>query len=293
MSTSPDSSPSESTYFIDAENAAEMARLTNQARLITRGTGGLLSELSAPANMRNILDVACGPGGWVLDVAQAHPGVQVVGVDISTLMIKYAHAQALTRGLENASFTVMDALKPLAFPENSFDLVNARLIAGFMLKAVWPTFIQECLRITRPGGIIRLTECEFGMGGITNSPAYEKLFDMGTRAMKSAGFSFSPDGRNVGITPVLGCLLRDAGYQNIQQKAYVLDYSAGTESHGDWYQIFMVFWKLFQPFLIKMGVTTQEEVDVLYHRALMEMQTDSFCGIWFFLTVWGQKPERD
>lgn len=285
-----DEPESKTTYFIDAENAAEMARLTIQARLLTKAMGGLLPGQSNLTTIHDVLDIACGPGEWVLDVARAYPQMQVTGIDISELMIEYAGAQALTQKLDNANFRVINVLEPLDFPDGSFDLINARLIAGFMPRITWPVFIQECLRITRPGGVIRLTECEFGMSGITNSPSCEKLFGLGTQAMKSAGLSFSPDGQNVGMTPMLGRLLRDAGCQNIRSRAHALDYSAGTEAHINWHQNLRTFLKLLQPFLIKMGVTTQEEVDVLYHRAMAEMQSDDFCGIWFLLTVWGSKP---
>ena len=151
---------------------------------------------------------------------------------------------------------------------------------------VWPKLLCECLRITRPGGVIRLTECD--VWGITNSPACEKMNAMFARAAQLAGLGFSPDGRTAGLTPVLGRLLSDAGFQNIQKKAYAIDFSAGSESHASIYQNFMVSFKLMQPFLIKMGATTQEEVDRIYYQALSDMQSDDFCGLAYFLTVWGQ-----
>lgn len=73
MSTPADSSRNESTYVIDAENAAEMARLTRQDRLITKTMGGLFTEHSDLSGGHDVLDVACGPGGWVLDVARHIP----------------------------------------------------------------------------------------------------------------------------------------------------------------------------------------------------------------------------
>ena len=57
------------TYFIDAEDAAEMARLTHQDRLLTKGMGGLFPDSFDLSEVHDILDIACGPGGWVLDVA--------------------------------------------------------------------------------------------------------------------------------------------------------------------------------------------------------------------------------
>src|SRR5438067_603028 len=156
MTTPADSSQSESTYVIDAENAAEMARLTNQSRLVTKAMGGLFPEGLDLSHIHRVLDIACGPGGWVLDVARAHPDKQVIGVDISQLMTEYASSQAWVQGVNNVSFKVMNVLELLDFPDNSFGLVNARMIAAFMPTTAWPKLLQECLRITRPGGVTSL-----------------------------------------------------------------------------------------------------------------------------------------
>jgi ubiquinone/menaquinone biosynthesis C-methylase UbiE len=287
MSTSNDASENESTYFIDAENAAEMARLTIQDRLTTKAMGGLFPEQADLSSIHDMLDIACGPGGWALDVAQAYPEKKVTGIDISRLMIAYAQAQAREKGLTNTYFQVMDALKPLAFADNSFDLVNSRFIFSFMPSDAWPKLLQECKRILQPGGIIRLTESEWYF---TNSPAYERLHGMVTRAMHLAGLSFSPDGRMVGITPVLARLLQNAGFTGIEERAYVINLSAGTEAHQGLYRNLLAFLKLIQPFLIKTGVTTQAEADNLYYLAMDELTSDEFCAISFLLTAWGKKP---
>src|SRR5947209_3173601 len=281
---------SENEYFIDAENAAEMARLMHQDRLTTQGMGGVFPERSDFSAIHDILDIACGPGGWVLDVAFEHPTSNVMGIDISRIMVAYAQTQAQAQQLSNASFRVMDALKPLDFSAGAFDLVNARFIFAFMPPAGWPTLMDECVRVTRPGGIIRLTESEWNL---TNSLAYETLHAMTARAMKKAGKSFSPDGRNVGITPMLGQFLQQAGCKHIQHAAYALDLSAGTEAHGSMYQNSMAFFRLIEPFLLSMQETTQEEFEALYNRMLAEVLSDSFRAVSFILTVWGETPGRN
>ena len=53
----------------------------------------------------------------------------------------------------------------------------------------------------------------------------------------------------------------------------------------------MIAFKLVQPFMIKMGVITQEEADQRYQEMLLEMMSDEFCALWYYLTSWGQKPE--
>jgi len=287
MLTSDDSSQKESTYVIDAESGTEMARLINQERLLTKVMGGVFPERFDLSHASHILDVGCGPGSWVLEVAFENPKIKVVGIDISRLMIEYARAHAEAQGMDNASFRVMNVLEALEFADNSFDVVNARYINAFMLKTSWPLLMKEILRILRPGGTLLLTEGEWS---ITNSLVFEKMGEMLTRVGTLTGRSFSPDGRHLGITPMLGRFLRDAGFVDMQKKAHVLEFSAGTEDYGDTYQDLMAGLKLLEPYLVLAKMTTAEEFDELYQQALTELMLNTFCGVGFMLTVWGKKP---
>ena len=275
------------SYIIDAENAAEMARLIRQGRTVTQNTGTLFPEYIDLQGILRVLDIGCGPGEWASSVASAHPEIQVTGIDISQIMIEYANAQAQGQHINNTTFRVMSAKEPLDFPDGAFDLVNARFLVAFMDPDTWPKLIQECMRMTRSGGMLVLTETE---GTLTNSPATEKLYGMSAEAMKRAGQSFSADGRHYGITPMVGKFLRDAGYVNIHYNSYAIDCSAETNAHQDIYHDLLTAYKLMQPFLIKAGVTTQEEVEGVYQRMLEEWQLPNFCALWTYLTVSGEKP---
>ena len=277
----------EKKYVIDTESAAEMARLVNQSRILTEGMGGFFPGQFDTSNIHDVLDIACGPGGWANDVAQAFPQMRVTGVDISVLMIDYARTQATFHKLNNVRFSVMNILQPLDFPDNSFDLVNARFLFAFMPPSAWPKLTQECYRILRPGGTFCLTESEWS---ISNCLAAETLIGLFTKALKLAGQSFSPDGRQVGITPMLTRFLRDAGFEDVKKIPHAIDYSAGTPAFASTYQNHMVVFKLLQPFMVKMGVATAEEIEVYYQRSLTEMVQDDFCAIWFYLTACGKKP---
>ncbi len=286
MATRGEPSNSDNVYFNDPENVAEMARLLGQDRLITKGMGGLFSERFDLSGIPRILDLACGPGGWALEVAFTYPKIEVVGVDVSRAMIDYANAQVRVQGLNNASFQVMDIQKPLDFPDGSFDLVNARFI-NFLPAVAWPRLMQELKRITRPGGVIRLTESEWWY--FTNSPALENLNAMIIRALKLQGESFSQSGRFTGILPMLGRFLLDAGCVNVNYKSHVIDYSYGTEAYEGFRHDAAIVFKLFQPFIVRMGVATQEEVNQLYEQMQLEMMKDDFRGLMLPLTAWGEK----
>jgi ubiquinone/menaquinone biosynthesis C-methylase UbiE len=287
MTTQGERSHGDSTYFNDPENVAEMARLLGQDRLVTRGMGGIFSERPDLSGIHRILDMACGPGGWALEVASTYPEIEVVGIDVSQVMIDYANVQARVQHLNNASFQVMDIQKSLIFPDSSFDLVNARFI-NFLPAAAWSPLMQEVGRITRPEGIIRLTESEWWY--FTNSPALENLNAMIIRALKLQGESFSQSGRFTGVLPMLGRFLFNAGCVNVNYKSHVIDYSYGTEAHEGFCHDAAIVFKLFQPFIVRMGVATQEEVNQLYEQMQSEMAKDDFRGLMLPLTAWGEKP---
>ncbi|WP_322480389.1 class I SAM-dependent methyltransferase [Thermogemmatispora sp.] len=277
----------EGTYFIDAEEAAELARLMQQDRLVTEATGGLLPEVEALPGAAQVLDLACGPGGWALELAFRYPDAEVIGVDRSPSVVDYANAQARSRGLSNAHFAVMDITQPLAFREASFDLINARFLAGFMRPHDWPRLLAECRRLLKPGGIIRLTESEWGL---TTSPATQRYYTLCSEALKRAGQSFSPDGLHLGITPVLAPLLRQAGFTRVRLRGGVLEWSSGTPHHYSTFKNVFVMFDLLKPFLVKTGAARAEEVESLYQQAVAEMQADDFFAVWYWLTAWGEQP---
>ncbi|MGH2496581.1 MAG: class I SAM-dependent methyltransferase [Ktedonobacteraceae bacterium] len=275
------------TYIMDAQSAEEMARLLLQDRLISEAMGGLFPAQLDLARLHDVFDIACGPGGWILDVAREHPEMECTGIDIDRMLVDYGRAQAAAFGFDNAHFRVMDATKPLKFLDVSFDFVNARLLFGFMLPQKWPKLVEECFRILRPGGIIRLTECE---AALTNSSGFEHLAGHLGRALKLAGQSFSSDGRTIGVTPMLRRFLRDVGCQYLQHTAYAVDWSHGADAYEATVQNFFTGFELVQPFLVKMKVASEDELEELYEQALVEMRSRDFCGVWYYLSVWGSKP---
>jgi ubiquinone/menaquinone biosynthesis C-methylase UbiE len=287
MERSEEPTKQENTYFLDAESNTETTRLLHMDRLVTRAMGGVLSEQEPflVGTLHDVLDIACGPGGWVLDMAYTAPQAKITGVDISHTTIQYARALAYAQRLENATFQEMNAQAPLEFADQSFDLVNARFVAGFMSRDSWPALLQECKRVLRPGGILRLTETDWSLG---NCPTYVTLSSKATRALWQVGHSFAPEG-TLGVTATLGPFLRKAGLQDVHMQAHVLDFSAGTEAWEPMCENLKIGMQLAQPFLLKMGAATEEELQQLYRGSEIEMLSDDFCAVWYLLTAWGMK----
>lgn len=282
-------SSDKNTYVFDTESAPEMARLINLDRVITQCMGGSLTEQPHPEQFHTILDLACGPGGWVLDTAFVYPDSMVAGIDISRLMVDYANARARTQRLGNASFGVMDIRHPLDFSDESFDLINARLLVAVLHREDWPRIFSECKRLLKPGGMLRLTECDHF--GLATSPAYERLHALNIQCMHQAGYGFSPDGRTNGITPALPRLLRKASFVDLESKAHALRFSPFDETYADICANTRVSVLQTRPLLLKAGLITEEAFDQLYQQMEIEMLSNDFSGVWPFLTVWGYKPQ--
>jgi len=278
----------EGSYFVDAENVAEMARLTKQARTLSEHLG-LFPERLDLSQYHRILDIGCGPGEWALEVARSFPAKQIIGIDSSNLMINYVRYITESQGVLNAQFQLMDARQPLVFPDASFDLVSARFISGFLTTNMWPQILRECFRILRPGGI--LCSCEPENLGSTTSPSLTRYNHLVVQTLRLAGQCFSPAGDQAGTAAIMPRLFREAGFQQPQQGGYIINFSAGMPAYLATYDNLKTLMKLLQPLIVQNKLITQPEIDVLYARTLEEMEDESFCAAAFFQRVWGKKPE--
>jgi ubiquinone/menaquinone biosynthesis C-methylase UbiE len=280
-------SSSSHTYVFNPESPTEMARLLNQGRMLTQSMGGPFSGLSDTSSLHNILDLGCGPGEWVLDVAVALPQARVKGVDISRIMIDYANASAQTQQIPNASFRIMDISGPLDFPDASFDLVNARALFAVLKRDNWPAFLKECWRVLRPGGFLRLTE-PLDVGH-TSSAAVNQLGSLCTQAITRAGYGFAPDGTFFGVTHLMAHWLRVQGYQRIHTQANPLDFSAHADAWANQYHNIEVLYYQLKPLIVRLGLIADFAFDRLRQQALADMQREDFFALGFSLTVVGQK----
>ncbi len=278
-----------STYVVqDRSNLDERARVSIQDQMLTRAMGGVLHEQPDPSIFRRILDVGCGTGGWLIEVAQTYPGASLlVGVDTSSTILEYAQAQAEEQGVaDRVEFHVMDALRMLEFPKEFFDLVNQRLGSSFLRAWDWMKLLQEYKRVLRPDGVVRITEGS--MVTESSSPALVRLNDLIFRALDQAGhfLEHRPDG----VTSELPRLLKQHGFQNIQTRAHHMEYRTGTPQWQMYYQDTQYAIRTLRPFLQK-WMHLPDDFDNLCQQTLSEMQQPDFVAIWPLLTVWGIKQE--
>ncbi|HEX6482693.1 MAG TPA: methyltransferase domain-containing protein [Ktedonobacteraceae bacterium] len=278
------------TYFVqDQKNEEELRRLADQDHLVTASMGGVLPEQANPRAFQRVLDIACGTGGWALEVAQTYPEMSLVGIDINLRMIEYARAQASAKLIDDrVEFHVMDALRVLDFPDASFDLVNLRFALSFVRTWDWPGVLHELLRVVRPGGVVRLTDEE--VIHQSTSPGAMQFCEMLLCALFRSGHLFAQE--SAGLTTHLAPLLSGHGFERVQTRAHPLQYRAGTPQGQVYIEDGMYVLRTLRPFLQKWGCISKD-YDALHQQTLDELHRPDFCATWHLLTAWGHRPQPE
>jgi ubiquinone/menaquinone biosynthesis C-methylase UbiE len=137
-----------------------------------------------PEQTKDILDVGCGSGIWVQDMAREFPHAKVIGTDIEIPPMQTGALQS------NTLFLINNVMQGLPFQDQAFDFVHQRLLAAAIPVANWKPLVQELVRVTRSGGYIELIE---GADVFINEGPYSKqLMDWLRAAGRQMGFGSAP-----------------------------------------------------------------------------------------------------
>jgi ubiquinone/menaquinone biosynthesis C-methylase UbiE len=245
--------------------------------------GGVLPELADPTALRRVLDVGCGTGGWLMETARTYPSIKkLVGVDTDSKMVAYAQEEAEASQLDRrVQFQTMDALQMLDFSEASFDLVNQRLGQSWLRTWEWKNILLKYQWVTRPGGIIRITEYD---NLECNSPALTKLFKLLLEAGHRSWHLF--DSYREGLAREQVRLMTEWGLQDVKYQVHTLVYSAGTERGQHFYEAMAHFFRVTLPFLQKWTDVPSDYLRI-YEQALQEMLAADFIATGTWLTACG------
>ena len=109
-----------------------------------------LMTTAAPQPGEHVLDIGCGSGTTVLELAaRVGPSGHVTGADIAAPSVAHAQRRIAAAGLGQADVIVADA-STYAFPKASFDLVCSRL--GVMFFADPLAAFRNIRRAIKPTG---------------------------------------------------------------------------------------------------------------------------------------------
>jgi len=112
-----------------------------------------LQDILPPGGPLRALDIGCGAGDQLLDLAQAFPVAECVGVDISEQNVQAAIATAAAMGQTRASFHATDYL---ALEAGTFDLAFADSVLQ-NIPVDTETLVAKIARDLKPGGLLVAT----------------------------------------------------------------------------------------------------------------------------------------
>lgn len=132
--------------------------LTAERRQDMTAMRALAARMASPPAGGAALDVGCGAGGAVLELARAvGASGAAIGLDASEEMIAAARARA--DGLPGVRFERGDAAA-LPFPDDELDLVRSERLLQHVPDA--DAVVREMVRVCRPGGQVLLLDTDWG-----------------------------------------------------------------------------------------------------------------------------------
>ncbi|GAA5798372.1 hypothetical protein HPULCUR_003774 [Helicostylum pulchrum] len=124
---------------------------TSSKRNSVESSSIAIENISPP----RVLDIACGNGTWLLEMATEFPNSQFYGID-------YFPSYPTTVKPANASFCQYDILNPDGFPypDSYFDYVFMRQVSNCFSETDWILIIKEIKRMLKPGGYVEFREAD-------------------------------------------------------------------------------------------------------------------------------------
>lgn len=275
----------DSSYFLADDGFVEQSRLVLQDQLVTAAVGYFPPDI-APSDLQDILDVGCGPGGWLLDIVTIYPHLRAIGIDNSEAILTLA-AHLQKAEMQSLRFQYMDARKTLDFPDASFDYIQVRLAQSFLHKHMWADFLRECYRLLRPRGTLRVIDLETVLA---NTPGADKMHGLPPLVYSRAGLIFSETGRSQGILAGLRALVPQIGFVNPQVLLHPIDASYGAAGHAisiEDTRLIHAGWKDFIAEKLDMSI---EELEEIVEQGISEMIQPGSACISILFSVYAQKP---
>ena len=127
---------------------------------------------------RRILDIGCTVGHNIVPLAQAFPETEILAIDVSAPVLRYANARAKSLGIDNITFRQENA-ESIDAEDGSFDLIITCMFLHETSSRALPRILSETHRLLADGGkVVHIEQPQF----TPDMPPYEQFMrDWDTR----------------------------------------------------------------------------------------------------------------
>ncbi|KAI8579461.1 hypothetical protein K450DRAFT_199469 [Umbelopsis ramanniana AG] len=208
----------ESSTYVLPKDDFEKDRLHQQHFVVKEQLKGniLNKEMMAPLFEKGIyaLDVGCGPGSWVLDMATDFPNSEFEGMDMAETFPTAIHPP-------NVHFHKGNLLEPLTY-DRQFDFVQMRFFALGLRKEEWALTYKNIHAALKNGGYFQHVETTAIPE--TTDPTVKRVFEALASLQRKKG-------QEPTICAQLHPLAEETGFEIIHDFTYVVE--AGWGSRAD------------------------------------------------------------
>ena len=133
------------------EVAAAFEKVTNLLpfKLLHRK---VLSQLKLYNLKDSLLDVGCGSGNLIIQVAKKYPSLDLIGVDLSSEILELAKKKAIENNLNEKIVFKIGSVESLPFPDKSVDFILSTLSLHHWEDP--KQAFEEIFRVLTDGGVL-------------------------------------------------------------------------------------------------------------------------------------------
>lgn len=237
-------------------------------------------------HMRTVLDIGCGAGDWLIDLACHYPGIQMYGLDINHETLKQARERCLYNHLTNIRWRQIDTVQDVPLPNSYVDLIHLRRCHYWIAPQRWRAFFAACTRLLKPEGWISVADIEVVE---LSSPAFVTLQSALWHTLKRLNHCMDPTGITYGNLPRLPGMLHASSFDQVSYELHAIDLGFMSGLSGQYF-LSNALQNLYstRDIIIAQGELSADTFDALFSQLQADLQDPYLCGWGYLISAWGR-----